>query len=581
MANYWDTIKGVISNAIGKSIAAPVQSALGLGTGLTQKQATTITPAAAPIIATQGAAAQAQVGAAAQAAATTAVNVAAKPAEFFNADTAFNLGMEQLNKAYQFAYPKVAQPISAALLTNADFVAGEGLNLVKNWTLGRQVSPGQAAANLIGSELGALGVTTALEKQGLNLPTFLQPNFNIADPDQRKKAFQDEIFGKAISGGVDGFLNWYADPLVIAGKGLKTARILGLDRPIQSAEDVARLRSELDSHGMWIKTDGKIGRETPMGVVAQRLVGKTPEQAYDDIFVRRTTNPTFVAGIVGELNNYDDVADFLAAASGDKNSLLKLEKTKASIADDIVRNQDILDPIQKRYNSIEFGNATNIEQHLPTIQEYDRLTNVLNDLRRRDANLERALTEKISDYRVVTDYTSAADIELFNKNIGVAVEKAKAKASEAYHNVSFFTETFQKSKFSRPVTIISLPFMKLPRGIVRVDGGPVADSFSEIKYALNAVKPLRNIEYVGVKNELARSFLNARNAQERMVAVENIEQEIADIIALEKGYTVEDARWVYNQFGKVRRGLMDSMQTRGFSVDDNGGLITSPFWKSD
>lgn len=581
MANYWDTIKGAISNAIGKSIAAPVQSALGLGTGLTQKQAATITPAAAPIIATQGAAAQAQVGAAAQAAATTAVNVAAKPAEFFNADTAFNLGMEQLNKAYQFAYPKVAQPISAALLTNADFVAGEGLNLVKNWTLGRQVSPGQAAANLIGSELGALGVTPALEKQGLNLPTFLQPNFNIADPDQRKKAFQDEIFGKAISGGVDGFLNWYADPLVIAGKGLKVARILGLDRPIQSAEDVARLRSELDSHGMWIKTDGKIGRETPMGVVAQRLVGKTPEQAYDDIFVRRTTNPTFVAGIVGELNNYDDVADFLAAASGDKNSLLKLEKTKASIADDIVRNQDILDPIQKRYNSIEFGNATNIEQHLPTIQEYDRLTNVLNDLRRRDANLERALTEKISDYRVVTDYTSAADIELFNKNIGVAVEKAKAKASEVYHNVSFFTETFQKSKFSRPVTIISLPFMKLPRGIVRVDGGPVADSFSEIKYALNAVKPLRNIEYVGVKNELARSFLNARNAQERMVAVENIEQEIADIIALEKGYTVEDARWVYNQFGKVRRGLMDSMQTRGFSVDDNGGLITSPFWKSE
>lgn len=581
MANYWDSLKTAIANTIGKSIAAPVQAALGLGTGLAEKQAATITPVAAPVIQAQGEQLQKQVGSMGKTAATAAVGAITKPAEFLNVDTAFNLGMEQLNKAYEFAYPKVAQPISAALLTNADLVAGDGLNIVKNWTLGRQVSPGQAAANLLGTELETAGVTPLLEKKGLSLPTFLSPNFNIADPDERKKAFQDEVFGKVLSGSLDGFLNWYADPLVIAGKGAKALRLAGLNRPIRSAEDVVRLRSELDSHGMWLKTDGQIGRETPMGVIAQRLVGKTPEQAIDDVFVKNTTNPRFVASIAGELDNYDDVADFIAAAAGDKNSLLKLEKTKASIADEIQRTQNILEPIQKRYNSIDFGQAINFNQHMPTIEEYDKLTNVLNDLTRRDRNLAEALNQKVSDYRVIRDYTSAADVEVFNKNIGVAVEKARTVASEVYHNVSFFTEKFQKTPFSRAVTVITLPFTKLPRGIVRVDGGPVADSYNEIKYALNSVKPLRGIEYAAVKNELARSYINARNAQERMVAVQNIEQELADIIALEKGFTPEDARLIYNEFGKVRRGLMDSMQTKGFWVDDAGDLVSSPFWKSE
>ncbi len=71
----------------------------------------------------------------------------------------------------------------------------------------------------------------------------MDPSFNIADPDQRKKAFQDEIFGKFFSGGVDGLLAWYTDPLVLAGKGLAVGRTLGLDQPIRTVDDIARLRS--------------------------------------------------------------------------------------------------------------------------------------------------------------------------------------------------------------------------------------------------------------------------------------------------------------------------------------------------
>lgn len=172
-------------------------------------------------------------------------------------------------------------------------------------------------------------------------------------------------------------------------------------------------------------------------------------------------------------------------------------------------------------------------------------------------------------------------MQLFDKNIGVAIEKARAKASEAYHAVSFYTEKFQKNPLTRPVTVISLPFNKLPNGLVRVDGGPVSDSFNQIKYALNSVKPLRNPEYIAVKNDLARSYLNARNATERMTAVKNIETEIADIIALENDIPLDEARQIYAQFGNVRRGLMSSIQDNGFYIDDAGELVTSPFWKAE
>ena len=582
MPNYWDQIKEIVSSTIGKSVVTPLKAITGLGGGMATASAVRAgQPQVARGIQTTVAQKQKQAESMATKAATKAINVAAKPAETVRADVVFNLGVEQVDKLYQWAYPKVAQPISTAVLASADQVAGEGLNLVENWKLARNVSPGQAVGGYVQTVGEEFGVTPFLERQGVDLPPMLDPNFNIADPDQRKEAFKNDIFGKVFTGGVDALFNWYADPLVVVGKSIALGKIAGLDRPIESAKDIARLRSELDTHGVWVKSNGTIGRETPMGTIAQRLVGKNAEEVYDDVFVRRTTNPTLVAGIAGDIDNYDDMADFLAAAAGDKASLAKLELRRASIADDIKRNQELLDPIEKKYNEIPWGQAVNIDQLQPTVQEYDRLSKVLEDLRKRDRNLDRAISEGIGDFRVITDYSSAADVQLFNKNLGVAIEKARGKASEVYHNTSFFTETFRKTPFSRAVTVVTLPFNKLPRGIVRVDGGPVADSFSEIKYALNSVKPLRSMEYAAVKNDLARSYLNARNAQERARAVENIESEIADIIALEKGMTLEEARDVYGQFVQVRRGVMNKIQKNGFDVDDNGDLITSAFWKTE
>jgi len=577
--NYWDTIKKEVGKAIGTAVGAPVKAAIGLAGGMTQARVAPIAPKVAPDFA---AGEKALADKVTQEFGKRYINTLAKPAEIVRADVVFNLAAEEIDKLYTAVKPIVTRPISTALLAEADNISGEGYNFIKNWKLAKDVSPGQAFGGYVGAVGERVGVTPLLEEQGVPLPTFLDPNFNIADPDQRKQAFQDEIFGKFFTGGVDGLLSWYADPIVLTGKGLGVVKTIGLDQPIRTVDDIARLRSELDAHGAWLKSGGVIGRETPMGVIAQRLTEGDAVKNFDDIFVRRTTARNLVADVTGELKTFDEVADFLSAAAGDMASLKKLERTKASVADEIINAKEILDPIQKRMNDIPWGSATSPEQHLPTIEEYNRLTKVLEDLRVRDAALDKALSENIGNYRVINEYTSAADVTLFDKNLGVAIEKTRAKASEARHNLTFYTEQYQKNPYTRPVVNIVAPFFnKLPRGTVRVDGGLASDSFNEIKYALNSVKELRGIEYAGVKNELARSYLNARNANERMQAVKNIEEQIAEISALRYDIPLDQARQIYQQFSNMRTALMSSMRDHGYWVDDNGKLITSPFWKSE
>jgi hypothetical protein len=55
-----------------------------------------------------------------------------------------------------------------------------------------------------------------------------------------------------------------------------------------------------------------------------------------------------MAGLIGEAKTYEDVANFIAAAAGDTNSLEKIAATRASIADEIELAQYLLYPVAKK-----------------------------------------------------------------------------------------------------------------------------------------------------------------------------------------------------------------------------------------
>lgn len=569
MANYWDTIKDAIASKIGQGISAVGEN---VAAGFAGAFGGKIIPGADT---TQvAAAAAAPIKAAGQKVGKATVATALKPAETIRADAAFNLGITEAEKAYRFLYPKVTQPLTTSILSATQASRGTVPDIAANWELARPLTEEEKAAGVPDNVSPGQAIISPWV-------SVFNKYFNIADPTDRKETFKDNVFGKTTSGAVDGLVNWYLDPLVIAGKGISVGRKNLFIKPIETADDIVRIRKDLDQHGIFVETGGQAGRETPIGTAVASLVGKNVAEVSTHPLITKSTNPRLMTALMGEANTYEDAANFIAAAAGDRASLAKIAASRASIADEIERAQDLLDPVAKKYANIEWGAGADIKNLEPTIQEYDRLTRVLDDLKLRDTNLARAMDERLGDYRVLNEYTSAADVNLFNKNIGVSIEKARARASELKQDFSFYTETFQKTAFSRPVAVIQAAFNKLPNGIIRIDGGPMADSANQIKYALNSVPVLRNPEYLAVKTQLFSDYALARNATERFAQVENIEQEVANIIALENGLSIEEATMWYKAFGTVRRGIMNAIGTKGFWVDDSGKLVTSPFWKSE
>jgi hypothetical protein len=569
LANYWDTIKDAIASKIGQGISAVGEN---VAAGFAGAFGGKIIPGADT---TQvAAAAAAPIKAAGQKVGKATVATALKPAETIRADAAFNLGIAEAEKAYRFLYPKVTQPLTTSILSATQASRGTVPDIAANWELARPLTEEEKAAGVPDNVSPGQAIISPWV-------SVFNKYFNIADPTDRKETFKDNVFGKTSSGAVDGLVNWYLDPLVIAGKGIAVGRKNLFIKPIETADDIVRVRKDLDQHGIFVETGGQAGRETPIGTAVASLVGKNVAEVSTHPLITKSTNPRLMTALMGEANTYEDAANFIAAAAGDRASLAKIAASRASIADEIERAQDLLDPVAKKYANIEWGAGADIKNLEPTIEEYDRLTRVLDDLKLRDTNLARAMDERLGDYRVLNEYTSAADVNLFNKNIGVSIEKARARASELKQDFSFYTETFQKTAFSRPVAVIQAAFNKLPNGIIRIDGGPMADSANQIKYALNSVPVLRNPEYLAVKTQLFSDYALARNATERFAQVENIEQEVANIIALENGLSIEEATMWYKAFGTVRRGIMNDIGTKGFWVDDSGKLVTSPFWKSE
>ena len=589
---YWDGVKSFLAKGIGSVIAAPRVAANTITSGFIAGQAAKIAPESSLDV-TKGfnesvAAKNARVIEKSNELATKAVDTAAVLPETVGIATAADKVFEQVDALYTAARPVVTRPLATSFLAQADFAAGRGFDLAKNWNMSKEISPGQASASFYSEYLDAFGITDYAVKNDVKLPAFLDPNFNIAAPAERKKAFQEDIYGRIVSGGIDGFLSWYTDPLVLAGKGIATSRRLIAINPINSAEDVFKLRSDLDVHGMWLKTDGTMGRETPIGIVAQRLVKKSPTQALVDPIVKNSTNPRLLASLTGNAKSYDDVADIIGAATGDITSMKKLEASQASVADQIKRTQEILDPVQKRLLSIDFGKTTLAEKHFATDVEYKELSKVLDDLKSRNQNIAYALSERVGDYRLINDFTAGVDKTVFGKNVGVGIENLRNKLSQAEHNLTFFPRTFSDGFLGRRVTALSMASNKLPNGIVRVDGGPLADSATEVKAILNSIPELRTAEKgidfentLAIKTQLLDDYLSADSALGRRAAIKQIEQEGINLTAARYNIDPSVAEAMYRLYDDVRQDFIKKIDSFGSYVDENGDILTSPFWKSE
>jgi len=165
-------------------------------------------------------------------------------------------------------------------LTVAALSAVPGGTKTLTWDEAHKVSVAQEAfTNTVQGV--QLGLNTIANLTGRNIvidPTdmknniLLDPNFDITDEVQRKKAFDDNLVNKLATGIPDAAFTIFADPLIIGGKIAKLSRIRWVDRPVATFEqnqaasvriinDVANINSNTavkSTEGLFLKAVSEV-----------------------------------------------------------------------------------------------------------------------------------------------------------------------------------------------------------------------------------------------------------------------------------------------------------------------------------
>jgi len=191
----------------------------------------------------------------------------------------------------------------------------------------RQLMGGQTD-NFIGSLFGA------------NTP-MAQAGFNILDPEQQKKAFQDDAYGRWTSGVTDAVFSVFTDPLIYGGYALKLSRVKYLDRPIVTqleiedfaraiTDDAARIavgESPNTTQGQfikWVLETDEAGKRV-----------RTAMDIYEHQAIRWSGNRDALTGLFTAVDNPQDAALVFRAAYGDNAARADLLNVRADLAFEI------------------------------------------------------------------------------------------------------------------------------------------------------------------------------------------------------------------------------------------------------
>ena len=173
---------------------------------------------------------------------------------------------------------------------------------------------------------------------------FDDPNFDIRDPEQRKRAFEDNALNKWSTGLTDAVFTLAADPLIVGGKALKIARLRYIDRPLTEA-NVATLKQEL-ADGSALAAAGTDVGMAPIAKILYDAVTPNPEtgarmtmrelEARGEISF--SSDSYGIAELVTSVpdNAFDQARLIFEAGLGDAAAMQQLKLLHAQSADDLM-----------------------------------------------------------------------------------------------------------------------------------------------------------------------------------------------------------------------------------------------------
>jgi hypothetical protein len=463
------------------------------------------------------------------------------------------------------------------------------------WDEARQISPGQMAgtgAVLKGMGVGALlNNDTIAEKASWLLPS-LDPEFDIYNPEDRKAAFQDSTYGMYATGFTDAYIAWYSDPLVVAGKGVKTAITKGLERPVTpfNRETLAFEISEAQKTNLTVAAGGKAKKNSAY-VLLNDLTEGDAARNINHPFIKSSNNPDLLAHLTGEATDFDQTALIVRAAIGDQAALRGLQASHASI-------HDTLKTVQK----LDEADAAALDAALGTLEPGAWTKNVLDrhgdykavldDLRVKDKYLDRALD---LDWQ-----GQAAGKVTWSRS--KTVEKARTRKAARRDKGTFASkgqwveETYQRNPWVRPVRVMQWTGKERPAHYVAFSGANVMDSHREILATLDdipiyraAIKdPEMGPKFAARKRDIYNEWASLGTDTERAAFIETLERTVIDDMVefYSAKYKHQLSRtivrgWV-DDYQAARKNVTTQMQKspEGFFLDTDGSLGAVPAWSS-
>lgn len=464
-------------------------------------------------------------------------------------------------------YANVAQNIgagisTAALLTDSNNpTLQDGFQLTKGGSIaegdigrtftdyGKVISPAQAifGASDIGPAPGIrAGIRLGANLIGADVPTGAKKDFNIYDEEQRRVAFDEEIIGKWSTGLADAVITWYTDPFFVGARGVRLARTQTLDRSVPLG-DTDAINKVIQQSGPSAFLDEVLVTDQA-GLLKNRVV-------------RLSSDPEFVAGLFGEIDNArfgvkarEVAEDTYRALLGDEVALTRLDSLAAASADAIRRartSRPLSESSIQHIADIQFNGDVNAAL-LAKPELSNKLSAVHQDLLKRDKYLQNAV-QKARDGFGASPFTGPQAIlparfgfiergratrGRMRADAALGGPGLKSTAQRSTDGLEWKVQDFQLAPYHRVVRFISWSGLQRPSGIVNYKGFAAAESTDELIAFLDKVQPLRGLENSAKKRNLLNKYISAKTDVARADVIREIEDFAIDSVNKEYNLNV-------------------------------------------
>lgn len=527
--------------------------------------------------------------------------------------SAVDLAMPVFQKIDEINQQVIRRPLTAGLLTLQGAEGGWGRAYEE---ANKNVSFGQAAASLIGAP-------------------FIDDSFNIYDQQQRDEMFKKNMLGKLASGTIDLGINLVGDVTIVGGKAAKAARASQyITDTIKSGDDIERIGKEI------YQAIGAVdGAATPnkYNDFAKLMVGADESAARNHPLVKNSAHPELLASAFAVAKDEKTALDVLLVSLADEKAIARLDQKYSDLVQDFKTAQgktQLMDDYLANPDSFvlsddldEFGNLSPdaLKNNERWNALYDKQQKILDDTRKNFPQMEAILgiSRQAQDEGWLLSRTvgSMQTARGFDKTLMKMRTDASLLAKTAEQNIpKRAVRYFTRNPYAHLIQAVHFATGEKPAGIFNFEDVEssremiaqadnvlkLADGFRVGKFAKPVVIDEKTGAKVGVSAENgvykfvdqdgvyrevegltsdnARKFVNeyisAASAPERMKVASRFESTAIEAIAAKHGISPDHAKAIYSEVIRNRKSLLKAMNSRGFAIDRDGGILMAPIYES-